>query len=267
MEPNGSPHPRLTTVVLVVAISVIVLAILLPPATVLGKADLVGYAICHRIPERSYALAGRQLPLCARCTGTFLGVMLGLGAMLLYGRQRAAGPPPVPLLGILVLFVAFWAFDGLNSYLTLFPGAPHLYEPRNWLRLATGLLNGLALITFVFPIFNFSLWQEPSEERVFENAWELLALLPVAAVLVLLVETELGILLYPLAVLSALGVVVMLALLNAVIAALALGRESYATNWRQALIPITVGAGLSILEMTALILVRGYLTTNLGLTL
>ena len=265
LEAIGSPHPRLTTVVVVVAISVLLLAIQLPPANMLGNAHVVGYAICHQIPERSFTIAGRQLPLCARCTGTFLGVILGLGAMLLYGRRRAAGLPPIPVLGILVVFVAVWGADGLNSYLTFFPGAPNLYEPQNWLRLTTGLLNGLALITFVFPIFNFSIWREPSKTPVIRNLWELLALLPLVAVLVLLIQARVEVLLYPLALLSTLGVVMMLTLLNAVMAALALGRESYATNWRQALIPLVVGAGLAILEMTALILIRAYLTTNLGL--
>jgi uncharacterized membrane protein len=264
-EPIGSPHPRRTTAIVVVAILVIILAILLSPATLLGKADMVGYAICHQIPERSFSIGGRQLPLCARCTGTFLGAVLGLGAMLAYGRRRAARMPPVTVLGILIVFVALWGFDGLNSYLTLFPGAPHLYEPQNWLRLTTGLFNGLALITFVFPIFNFSIWREPSPERVFRNAWELLVLLPVVALLVLLIEARFEILLYPVALLSTSGVVVMLTLLNAVIAALAMGRESYATNWRQALIPVVVGAALALLEMTGLILVRAYLTASLGL--
>jgi uncharacterized membrane protein len=265
VEPIGAPHPRLTVAVVVVAIAVIVLAIQLSPVTLLGKAGMVGYAICHQIPERSFFIAGRQLPLCARCTGTFLGAVLGLGAMLLYGRRRAAGLPPAPVLGILVVFVAFWGFDGLNSYLTFFPGVPNLYEPQNWLRLSTGMLNGLALITFVFPIFNFSIWRQPTKERVFRNVWELLGLLPVAALLILLIQARVEILLYPLALLSTLGVVMMLTLLNAVMAALLMGRESYATNWRQALVPLTVGAALATLEMAVLILVRAYLTTSLNL--
>ena len=41
------------------------------PPGLLGKADAVGYAICHRIDERSFHIDDRQLPLCARCTGEF----------------------------------------------------------------------------------------------------------------------------------------------------------------------------------------------------
>ncbi len=48
------------------------------PAGLLGKADALGYAVCHRIDVRSFHLGERQLPLCARCTGMYLGAMLGL---------------------------------------------------------------------------------------------------------------------------------------------------------------------------------------------
>jgi uncharacterized membrane protein len=260
-----TPRSRLTLVSLALALGIIILALQLPPAALLGKADVVGYAICHRIPERSFFLNGRQLPLCARCTGTFLGAVLGLAAMLLLGRRRASSLPPVPVLGVMILFTGFWAFDGLNSYMTFFPGAPHLYEPRNWLRLTTGLLNGIALIGLVYPIFNFTLWREPSRERVFKSVWELLALLPAVVLIILALEAGLDFLLYPLALLSSLGVVMMLTLLNALIATLVLGREGYAQTWRQVLIPLVVGAALAILEMTALVLVRAYLTTSLGL--
>jgi len=261
--PSG--RPRLTAVFVALAVFIMLFFIQLPPTTLLGKADVVGYAICHRIPERSFILNGRQLPLCARCTGTFLGAILGLTAMLLLGRHRASRLPPVPVLAVLVLFVGLWAFDGLNSYLTFFPGAPHLYEPQNWLRLTTGTLNGLALITFVVPIANFTLWRKPAPEQVFKNLGELLLLLPFVALLVLAIQAEIGFLLYPLALLSSLGVVIMLALINSMIAVIVLGREGYAQTWMQALAPLTVGTAMAILQMTAMVVLRAYLTIKLGL--
>lgn len=238
---------------------------MLPPSTLLGKADVVGYAICHRLPDRSFFLDGRQLPLCARCTGTFLGAIVGLVAMLLLGRRRASRLPPVPVLVILVFFIGLWAFDGLNSYMTFFPGAPNLYEPRNWLRLTTGMLNGLALIIIVFPIFSFTLWRDTTRDRVIKNVWELLAILPVVALLAWIIQAEISYLLYPLAILSSLGVVMMLVLINSMIATVVLGREGQAKTWSQALVPLTVGTALAILQMTAMVLLRAYLTTTLGL--
>ena len=33
----------------------------------------VGAAICHQRPERSFFVSGTQLPVCARCTGLYVG--------------------------------------------------------------------------------------------------------------------------------------------------------------------------------------------------
>jgi uncharacterized membrane protein len=248
------------------AIAIILLFIEVPPSTVLGKTDVIGYAICHRITERSFILGGRQLPLCARCTGTFLGALVGLTAMLLLRRRRASHLPPVSVLGILLIFTGFWAFDGVNSYLTFFPSLPHLYEPRNWLRLTTGMLNGLTMISFTFPIFNFTLWRQPAPERVIKNVWELLAILPVVALLIYVIQAEIDWLLYPLAILSSLGVVVLLVLINSMVAAVLLGCEGYAQSWLQALVPLIVGTAMAILQMTTMVLLRAYLTTTFGLS-
>ena len=257
---------RLTVVVVGVSIAIVLLFVAFPPHTPLDKADQVGYAVCHRIPERSFQVDGRPLPLCARCTGTFLGAMLGLAAMALLRRHKASRMPSTAILGVLVLFIGLWAFDGLNSYMTLFPGAPHLYEPQNWLRMTTGLLNGLALILFVFPIFNFTLWREPTQERVIKSAWELVAFLPVVALLVLIAQAGLDLLLYPLALISSLGVVVLLTLINSMIAAVVLGREGYARSWSQAAVPLVVGVAMALLEIAAMVLLRDYLTAAVGLS-
>jgi len=37
-----------------------------------------GSIVCHQRPERSFHLWAAQLPVCARCTGIYLGAVLGL---------------------------------------------------------------------------------------------------------------------------------------------------------------------------------------------
>jgi uncharacterized membrane protein len=263
--PNRPPRFKLTVVVVTLAIAIIILFIEVPPSSLLGKADVIGYGICHRIPERSLVLGDRHFPLCARCTGTFLGAIVGLAAIFVLRRRRAAQMPPVSVLAVLVMFVGLWGFDGLNSYLTFFPNAPNLYEPQNWLRLTTGMLNGLALIILVFPIFTFTLWQDTAKEPVIKNLWELLAILPVVVLLIFVLHSGVEFLLYPLAILSSLGVLLMLVLVNSMIATLVLGREAYARTWLQALVPLSVGTALAILEITGMAVIRVYLTTRLGL--
>lgn len=33
---------------------------------------------CHQLPERSFFIHGKQFPVCARCTGVFIGQLLSL---------------------------------------------------------------------------------------------------------------------------------------------------------------------------------------------
>ena len=50
-------------------------------AALIAGVYAVGSLVCHQLPERSYHLWAAQMPVCARCTGIYLGAMLGaLGA-------------------------------------------------------------------------------------------------------------------------------------------------------------------------------------------
>ena len=75
------------------ALAILLLYLLAPPHGLLDKADHAAYAVCHRISARSFAFAGRPLPLCARCSGTYLGAVAGLIVLAACGRRRAARLP------------------------------------------------------------------------------------------------------------------------------------------------------------------------------
>jgi uncharacterized membrane protein len=66
------------------------------PASLAAVVDVAGGLVCHRKPERSFVTAGRQWPVCARCSGVYLAagatVIAGLGFR---GRRRppAGGCP------------------------------------------------------------------------------------------------------------------------------------------------------------------------------
>jgi len=227
--------------------------------------SLFGAGVCGQIPSHSFIIGGRQLPLCARCTGTYLGALLGFWGLAVLRRWRASGLPPNGVLASLASFTFLWVVDGLNSFLNLFPNAPHLYQPHNLLRLITGTLNGLALSIIVHPVFSFLLWKEADSKKVIRNWRELGYFLIPSALLIWIVQTQAGFLLYPVATLSILGVLAMLTIVNTMIVLIVARRESKAESWRDAFSPLLLGLLATLLELSVLGLLRFALTQRLAL--
>ena len=63
-------------------LSLLVLAPLATPS-IAALVYTVGGVICHQIPERSFHLAGIQLPVCARCLGIYIGAAAAASMHLL----------------------------------------------------------------------------------------------------------------------------------------------------------------------------------------
>jgi len=236
----------------------------LTPGGLLGKADAIGYAVCHRIDLRSFHLGARALPLCARCSGMYLGSLAGMAGLAGLGRLRFGRFPRPALLVVFAAFAAFWAIDGLNSYLTLIPGAPHAYEPSNSLRLITGTLMGLAIGMVVFTGFNQNAWRDWKDEPVLRSPREIGLLLVLGGVVVALVLSENPLVLYPLALLSAAGVLTILGLVYAVVFMLVLRRENRAQSWGDLALPVVAGVTLAVLQIGLLDLARYALTGTWG---
>ena len=187
---------------LIVAVSLLFIGWLInTPSGLLGKADAIGYAVCHRIDLRSFHIGDRQVPLCARCTGMFLGAMLGLGYQAIFSRKRS-GTPPVQVIVVLVIFVFAFVVDGLNSYVDLIPGIKSVYEPSNLLRLLTGTGVGLVIAAALIPAFNQSVWKNIDRKPAIGSLRSLGILIVLALIMDLIVLTENPILLYPLALVS-----------------------------------------------------------------
>ena len=261
---KGTTRGRTLTWVIIGIVAVVLLTLLSPlwPVPSLDKLDAVGYAVCHRLPGHSFHLAGRQLPLCARCTGIFTGALLGFVGLLALGKGKSARMAPARVLVLLVGFIIVMAIDGFNSYLSLFPNAPLLYQPHNTLRLLTGTLHGLALIIIVFPIFNFTLWKEPDNKPALAGLRDLGLIIALFALpMVLIVQAEIDLLLYPVAIISALGVLTMLTVVNSLIVIIAMRREAQAVAWWDAALPIALGFAASLVEVAAIVLLRWQFST------
>jgi uncharacterized membrane protein len=216
------------------------------PAGLLGKADSVGYAICHRITVRSFLVGEIQMPLCARCTGIYLGVVLGIVLMAAKGRWRDGTFPPTRVIVVMVLFITLMGIDGVNSYIGFLPFLPQAYEPQNWLRLVTGTLTGVAVSGLIYPVFNQTLWRSWRDAPVVRGLAELAGFVLAAVILIGLVLSNNPYILYPLALISSAGVLILMTMTNSVIFMLATRTENRATNWRGALVPLLAGFSVSL---------------------
>jgi uncharacterized membrane protein len=135
--------------VLVWAIAVSLFALL--PGSLEGKSLAVLHGLCAQQPDHSYFFGDARLPFDARMTGIYGGFLTTVVLLLVRGRWRAAGSPPLRIGITLVAFVGVMGIDGVNSTLRDF-GLWFAYEPHNTLRLATGLMTGAALGVFVWLI-------------------------------------------------------------------------------------------------------------------
>ncbi len=229
------------------------------PSGLLGKADAIGFAICHRIDVRSFHLGDRQLPLCARCTGMYLGAMLGLIFQGSISHKRSGTAPWRVLIVMGILGVAF-AADGLNSYLSLFPGAPTVYTPNNTLRLLTGTGMGIALSVILFPAFNQSVWKDWDAKQAIDGFRPLAGLLAIGLLIDALVLSNNPLVLYPLALVSAFGSMSLLTLVYTMVWLIVLKAENRYTHFSELVFPLIAGFGIALLQIGALDLVRFLLT-------
>lgn len=88
---------------------------------------------CHQLPERSFFYKGKQFPVCARCTGTWLGYLTV--PLFLFNIVH---------LSWLITFILFIpnALDGLTQAL-------QWRESNNYLRLILGFASGFAFMSLL----------------------------------------------------------------------------------------------------------------------
>jgi uncharacterized membrane protein len=242
------------------------------PPGLLGKADAIGYAVCHRISERSFHIGSYQLPLCARCTGMYLGAVTGLVFQAIFGPRRGK-VPHWSIIAILIVFVAAFGVDGVNSYLYLLkqikpgflPSIPNIYIPNNTLRLLTGSGMGLGIAAMIFPAFNQTIWADFDDTRSALPGWKAFGLLVGIQVLLdILVLTESPIVLYPVAIISVLGVWILLTMVYTIVWVMIMGQDNKFTKVRQLWLPLLAGLTIAMIQTAGIDFLRFWLTGTWG---
>ena len=96
----------------------------------IGFVYTAGDVLCHQKAERSFFVNNNQMPFCSRCTGIWLGIVIGIGMMVFYRFELDEKIFFLIVLGILPLGV-----DGVGQLVGL-------WESINSARLVTGVLTG-----------------------------------------------------------------------------------------------------------------------------
>lgn len=138
-----------------------------------------GSGLCHQLPERSIIFGGLQMPVCARCTGIYLGFLFTFIFFAIFYRHRPRARMGRALIVYALIFALPLALDGVSSYLTV-------RSTSNLLRVISGSACGAALAPLVYYLISDALFKTGAEQLVFFQGirpW-LLGLLGLALALV-----------------------------------------------------------------------------------
>ncbi len=208
---------------------------------------------------RSFFLDDRPLPLCARCTGMYLGAVAGLLYQFIKFPRRGGmlnWKTGIPFL----VFAGAWAFDGANSFLHLLPTGIGLYQPSNLLRLVTGLGMGLSMAAILYPAFQQTVWRRFDPRPVFESIRPYVEVILVAVVVGILTLTGNPMILYPFALISASGVIVILTMVYTLVWLMVFRKENTLDHPRQLFIPLCAGLITAFVQIGGVDLLRYWLT-------
>jgi uncharacterized membrane protein len=222
-----------------------------------GFLHWMGYGLCHQMPQRSFFGGGVQVPVCARDTGIYVGVVLSLLLIaILHRGSRPRGMPSPAGWIAMALMVGTMAFDGVTEYMGV-------RATTNELRLITGLLTGFAIGALITPMINDELWKNSSPERVLGTPWKLavwLAAVPVAYAVVYWGLPLLGVV-YP--ILVAVAIVGTLTAVNLVMVCTLPPFERRAEWFSQTWAPILAAMAVAFFEIWVSGLVRSALVVLL----
>ena len=212
-----------------------------------------GYGLCHQLPERSFFGGGIQVPVCARDTGIYLGLVVSyVTVAFLHRGERATGfPRPWVWLAFLAALAAM-GFDGVSSY-------AGWRSTTNELRLITGLGVGFSAGALVYPMLQDVLWVQSSTQRVLDppnrfGRW--LLMLVVSYAVIWWGAPAMG-LVYPIVVVGA--TVTAIALVNLVIVGILPRFDRRARTHRDLILPVLLAMGLAVVEIAVAAWVRIWL--------
>src|SRR5439155_8849879 len=240
----------------------IALVFVIAPWDVESKLFLLLSGLCAQRPGHSFFVDGAPLPLEARMLGIFGGFAVAIATAWLAGGWRRSGLPLGFAAMSVVAGIGALGLDGVNA-LFYDSGMPHLYEPTNELRLATGLLCGIALASLIAPVVSWAFWRRREPSPLFASWGDLgRTVMGVAILALLIISGAPGRLaLSSVALLSAAG---SFWLVNTYLAVILWQGAGAAEDWNDLAWSGAVGFLLTAGELAALAALRSWAESSFG---
>ena len=228
------------------------------PHGIEGKIRAAGFAVCHQMESHSLDFDGRFLPLCARCTGMYLGTLVTLA--MLNKRKKAAGIPSKPIQAVLILFLLAFIVDGINSMLGLLSIIPQFYPPNNWLRLVTGLMMGVFIGNLLIVLWHQTWWKQNSILPAL-TGWLHIGLIIVANGLAgMLVWLRIPFLFFPISIFSTATIFLLLGMIYCLIWIIIFKKENSFDRYVDGIRFLLAGLATAVIQIGLLDLLRHGLT-------
>ncbi len=214
---------------------------------------LLGFGLCHQLPERSLFGGAHQLPVCARDTGIYVGFALSILLIsLLERRRRPSEMPPWPLIVAGVGFVVAMGVDAVTSY-------AGVRETTNTLRVLTGTMTGFALTLAIVPILNGQLWRRPGNGRLLAAPWKVAVWLGAVVLSFPLMRYVLPLTGFVYPILASLAILFTFTATNLAVVSLLPPFERRAERLRDAWLAILIALGFTAVELVAAGMLRSFL--------
>lgn len=229
----------------------------LNPGSCYTKGMAVGSSVCHQIPSHSFIRDDIQFPLCARCSGLYLGCFIGLVYFMFQGRK--AGLPKKGFLVLMIILTAAWGGDGINSFISDFLNRPFLYGTTNITRLVTGFGMGLVLSTALMTLFNLTIWKDPQNEALLKNLRQIGGYILAAVIFGLLLVYAGKTVFQTLAYISVLTILTVISILYTIFWVIIFRRENSFENLIALTFFLIAGFTSAMIQISLMTALRGWL--------
>jgi len=142
--------------------------------------EKIGFSVCHQLPSRSLNIGNLYLPVCARCTGIYIGFLVSAVILFLMFRKKENDLPPAYITIILFLFILSTVINGVLSYFTPL-------STSNNVRLVTGFLCGSSIMAIIYPIFTFQYYEESKDKRIFSRPIKFIIYLAILMIFIVVI--------------------------------------------------------------------------------